>query len=92
MGGSIQAALLGRIQGRKALLYGAVLATLPDLDVFVPYPDPVSLMTYHRGFLPFPLRPDWLGGAAGCGGCAAAGPAAPYSAARRLFLTAVVGI
>jgi inner membrane protein len=50
MGGSIQAALLGRVQGRKALLYGAALATLPDLDVFVPYPDPVSLMTYHRGF------------------------------------------
>ncbi|ANN67644.1 metal-dependent hydrolase [Bordetella bronchialis] len=50
LGGSIQAALLGRAQGRKALLYGAVLATLPDLDVFVPYPDPVSLMTFHRGF------------------------------------------
>ncbi|HTK00355.1 MAG TPA: metal-dependent hydrolase [Bordetella sp.] len=85
MGGSIQAALLGRAQGRKALLYGAVLATLPDLDVFVPYPDPVSLMTYHRGFshsilvltalaalLSWLIRRRW--------------PAAPYGAAR-LFLT-----
>ncbi|OZI19332.1 hydrolase [Bordetella genomosp. 9] len=85
MGGSIQAALLGRVQGRKALLYGAVLATLPDLDVFVPYPDPVSLMTYHRGFshsvfvltalagvLAWLVRRRW--------------PDAPYSAGR-LFLT-----
>jgi inner membrane protein len=40
MGASIQAALLGRTQGRKALVYGVVLATLPDLEVFAPYPDP----------------------------------------------------
>jgi inner membrane protein len=50
MGAGIQSALLGRVQGRKALLYGALLATLPDLDVFVPYPDPVSALTHHRGF------------------------------------------
>ena len=34
-GAGIQGALLGRFQGRKALLYGAVIATLPDLDVFL---------------------------------------------------------
>lgn len=43
-------ALLGRVQGRRALIYGAALATVPDLDVLMRYPDPVSLMTYHRGF------------------------------------------
>lgn len=35
LGASIQGALLGRWQGRKALLYGATLATLPDLDVII---------------------------------------------------------
>jgi inner membrane protein len=49
-GAGIQGALLGRFQGRKALLYGAVIATLPDLDVFVRQPDPVSAMINHRGF------------------------------------------
>ncbi|MFP1742869.1 metal-dependent hydrolase [Lonsdalea quercina] len=50
LGGAIQGSLLGRTQGRRALLYGAALATLPDLDVLIPYADPVSAMTYHRGF------------------------------------------
>jgi len=49
-GAGIQGALLGRFQGRKALLYGAVIATLPDLDVFLAQPDPVSAMINHRGF------------------------------------------
>ncbi|MDZ5602696.1 metal-dependent hydrolase [Pseudomonas sp. RP23018S] len=50
LGAALQGSLLGRIQGRRALVYGAVLATVPDLDVFVHYADPVSQMTYHRGF------------------------------------------
>jgi len=50
LGAGIQGALLGRFQGRRALIYGAALATVPDLDVLMRYPDPVSLMTYHRGF------------------------------------------
>lgn len=50
LGASIQGALLGRWQGRKALLYGGLLATLPDLDVFIDYGDAVADMTYHRGF------------------------------------------
>ncbi len=37
-------------QRRKALLVGAVLGTLPDLDALIDYGDPVSNMTYHRGF------------------------------------------
>lgn len=50
LGASIQGALLGRWQGRKALLYGAMLATVPDLDVVIEYGDAVANMTYHRGF------------------------------------------
>ncbi|AIT27875.1 metal-dependent hydrolase [Bordetella holmesii] len=50
LGAGIQATLLGRWQGRRALVYGAILATLPDLDVVISYPDPVFSMTYHRGF------------------------------------------
>lgn len=50
LGAAVQGALLGKVQGRRALLYGAALGTLPDLDVFVRYADPVSTMTYHRGF------------------------------------------
>ncbi|MCY1261110.1 LexA-binding, inner membrane-associated putative hydrolase [compost metagenome] len=50
LGASIQGALLGRWQGRKALLYGALLGTLPDLDVVIRYTDAVEAMTHHRGF------------------------------------------
>ncbi len=35
---------------RKALMVGAALGTLPDLDVVIDYGDPVSNFTYHRGF------------------------------------------
>ena len=35
---------------REALLIGAALGTLPDLDVLIDYGDPVSNFTYHRGF------------------------------------------
>ena len=43
-------ALLGRKVGRKALVWGAVLGTLPDLDVFIPLGGPVNNFVYHRGF------------------------------------------
>ena len=50
LGAGIQGALLGRWQGRKALLYGGLLGTLPDMDVLIDYGDAVADMTYHRGF------------------------------------------
>ena len=50
LGAALQGAVLGRIQGRRSLLYGAALGTLPDLDVVIRYADPVSQMTFHRGF------------------------------------------
>jgi len=43
-------ALLGRKVGKKALVWGAVLGTLPDLDVFIPLGGPVNDFVYHRGF------------------------------------------
>lgn len=50
LGASIGGAMLGRWHGRKALVAGAVLGTLPDLDVVINYGDAVANMTYHRGF------------------------------------------
>jgi inner membrane protein len=50
LGATLQGAMLGRWQGRKALLYGALLGSLPDLDVVIRYTDAVAAMTYHRGF------------------------------------------
>ncbi|MCI5131753.1 MAG: metal-dependent hydrolase [Candidatus Electrothrix sp. EH2] len=42
--------VLGQKVGRKALLWGAVLGTLPDMDVFIPFGGPVNDFVYHRGF------------------------------------------
>lgn len=50
LGAAVGEAVLGRRIGRQAALYGAVLGTLPDLDNFIPYGDPVGTFTYHRGF------------------------------------------
>ena len=50
LGASVQASLLGRWQGRRSLLYGAILGTLPDLDVLIDFGDAVANTTYHRGF------------------------------------------
>lgn len=50
MGASLFGSFMGRDHGRKAYVAGAVLATLPDLDVFMRYADPVAAMTHHRGF------------------------------------------
>lgn len=50
LGAAIGEATLGRRVGRRAALWGAALGTLPDLDVFVPFGDPVADFTYHRSF------------------------------------------
>ena len=50
LGAGIQGAMLGRFHGRKALAAGALLATLPDLDVLIDYGNPVAGMINHRGF------------------------------------------
>jgi inner membrane protein len=50
LGAAVGEATLGRKVGRKAILWGAVLGTFPDLDVFIPFFDPVKDFTYHRSF------------------------------------------
>src|SRR5690606_8928769 len=50
LGAGIAGAMLGRRLGRKALIAGAVLGTLPDLDILIGYGDPLSQMINHRGF------------------------------------------
>jgi len=50
LGAGIVGAALGRHVGRRALLAGAVLGTLPDMDVVIRYADPLTGMISHRGF------------------------------------------
>ena len=48
LGAAIGEAAAGRSAGRKAAAWGAALATLPDLDVFIPLADDVAEFTSHR--------------------------------------------
>jgi inner membrane protein len=50
LGATVVGAIAGKKYGRKAVLAGAICGTLPDLDVFIPYGDPISNMVEHRGF------------------------------------------
>ena len=50
LGASVSGVMLGRFHGRKAYVAGAVIATLPDLDVFIDYGNPIAGMINHRGF------------------------------------------
>ncbi|MBO6787968.1 MAG: metal-dependent hydrolase [Rhodospirillales bacterium] len=50
LGAAVGAAALGpRIGMRKAALIGGLYGTVPDLDTFLPSPDPVTSFTSHRG-------------------------------------------
>lgn len=49
LGAAVGEATLGRRIGNKAPLWGAILGTLPDLDILYPFADPVSAFTWHRG-------------------------------------------
>ncbi|MCB1809635.1 MAG: metal-dependent hydrolase, partial [Candidatus Competibacteraceae bacterium] len=50
LGAAVGTAVLGRRIGYRAALWGGICGTLPDLDVFVPFGDPVADFTYHRSF------------------------------------------
>lgn len=50
LGACVTAVCVPREHRRKALLAGAMLGTLPDLDVFIDFGDAVDNFTYHRGF------------------------------------------
>ena len=49
-GAACAEAIIGKKVGRKAAVWGAILGTLPDLDVFIPLGGPVNDFVYHRGF------------------------------------------
>lgn len=48
LGAAVAEATIGRKVGHRALLWGGIVGTLPDLDVFVPLGDAVRDFTYHR--------------------------------------------
>lgn len=51
LGASVGEAVLGKKVGNKAMLYGAIAGTIPDLDVLTRYfVDTVTAIEWHRGF------------------------------------------
>ena len=49
LGAGVTALVLGkRVPAWRSLLWGGVIATLPDLDVLIDHGDPVKNMTFHR--------------------------------------------
>ncbi|AOY89715.1 hydrolase [Marinobacter salinus] len=50
LGATLAGAVAGKTLGRSALATGAVLGTLPDLDVMIDYGSAVANFTQHRGF------------------------------------------
>jgi len=50
LGASLAGAVAGKTLGRSALLVGAALGTLPDLDVVIDYGTAIANFTQHRGF------------------------------------------
>lgn len=51
LGAAVGEAVLGKKVGNKAILYGAIAGTIPDLDVLARYfVDTVTATEWHRGF------------------------------------------
>ena len=63
LGASVAEATLGKKIGNKAILYGAIAGTIPDLDIILKFfVDDLSATEMHRGFshsllLPFIIAP-----------------------------------
>lgn len=54
LGAACGEAVLGKKIGNKALLFGAIGGTIPDLDVFIGrlfYTNEIDVMLFHRGFM-----------------------------------------
>jgi inner membrane protein len=52
LGAGVGELVLGKKVGNKAMLWGAVAGTIPDLDVFYRFfTDPLNAMLNHRGFM-----------------------------------------
>ena len=50
LGGAVAYVVAGKSAPRKAVLWGAGIAVLPDLDVFIPHTDDLAAMTLHRSW------------------------------------------
>ena len=51
LGAAVGEAVLGKKVGNRAMLYGAIAGTIPDLDVLARYfTDTVTAIEWHRGF------------------------------------------
>ncbi len=50
LGGAVGYVVAGKHSRRKAMLWGAGIAVLPDLDVFIPYDNDLDAMTFHRSW------------------------------------------
>ncbi len=51
LGAAVGEVVLGKKIGNKAMLYGAIAGTIPDLDVFAShFTDTVTALSIHRGF------------------------------------------
>lgn len=51
LGASVGEVALGKKIGNKAMFYGAIVGTIPDLDIFAShFTDKVSALAIHRGF------------------------------------------
>ncbi len=50
LGGAVAYAVAGKDSPRKALLAGAAIAVLPDLDIFINYANDLDKMTFHRSW------------------------------------------
>tara|TARA_R110002050_G_scaffold1244_4_gene8696 strand:- start:129134 stop:130150 length:1017 start_codon:yes stop_codon:yes gene_type:complete len=50
LGGAIGYVVAGKTSPRKAMLWGAAIAVLPDLDVFIPHPNDLDAFTLHRSW------------------------------------------
>ncbi|GJL63456.1 MAG: membrane protein [Nitrospirales bacterium] len=50
LGAAVGEATLGRKVGNKAIWWGGICGTIPDLDIFIPFNDPVTSFISHRSF------------------------------------------
>lgn len=51
LGAAVGEAVLGKKVGNKAMLYGAIAGTIPDLDIFAShFTDTATALAIHRGF------------------------------------------
>lgn len=50
LGGAVGFVVAGKHSPRKALLWGAAIAVLPDLDIFIPHDNDLDAVTMHRSW------------------------------------------